>query len=67
MLLNNFDEIFNAWIKEVKSKPILTMVEDICRQIMACSSNKKGIESNRPNAQYAPRMKRSWRSQKVIQ
>ena len=29
MLLNNLVESFNAWIKEAKSKPILTMLEDI--------------------------------------
>jgi hypothetical protein len=31
MLLNNLGESFNAWIKEVGSKPILTKLEDICR------------------------------------
>ena len=35
ILLNNLAKSFNAWIKESRSKPILTMLEDICRQIMA--------------------------------
>ncbi|XP_059431442.1 uncharacterized protein LOC132164938 [Corylus avellana] len=41
MLLNNLTESFNAWIKETRSKPILTMVEDIHRQIMARFQQKK--------------------------
>ena len=46
MLLNNLAECFNAWIKESRSKPILTMLEDICQQIMACFKQKRnGIQS----------------------
>ncbi|XP_059458345.1 uncharacterized protein LOC132187941 [Corylus avellana] len=35
MLLNNLAECLNAWIKDARSKPILTMIEDIRWQIMA--------------------------------
>jgi hypothetical protein len=46
MLLNNLAECFNAWIKESRSKPILTMLEDIRRQIMARFQQKRnGIRS----------------------
>ena len=46
MLLNNLPECFNAWIKESRSKPILTMLEDIRRQIMARFQQKRnGIQS----------------------
>jgi hypothetical protein len=46
MLLNNLAKCFNAWIKESRSKPILTMLEDICCQIMARFQQKKnGIRS----------------------
>jgi hypothetical protein len=31
MLLNNLVESFNAWIKEARCKPILTMVKEIHR------------------------------------
>ena len=34
MLLNNLVESFNTWTKEARSKPILTVVEDIRRQII---------------------------------
>ncbi|XP_059446652.1 uncharacterized protein LOC132178221 [Corylus avellana] len=46
MLLNNLAESFNALIKDAKSKHILTMVEDIRRQIMIRFQQKKdGIRS----------------------
>jgi hypothetical protein len=46
LLLNNLAESFNAWIKDARSKPILTMCEEICRQLMARFQQKrKGIWS----------------------
>jgi hypothetical protein len=46
MLLNNLAESFNAWIKEARGKPILTMVEKIRWQIMARFQQKRnGIRS----------------------
>ena len=46
MLLNNLAKCFNAWIKESRSKPILTMLEDIRWQIMARFQQKRnGIQS----------------------
>ena len=46
MLLNNLAKCFNAWIKESRSKPILTMCENIRQQIMACFQQKRnGIRS----------------------
>ncbi|XP_059461803.1 uncharacterized protein LOC132190770 [Corylus avellana] len=41
MLLNNLAESFNAWIKEVRSKPILTILEEIRLQIMARFQQKR--------------------------
>ena len=40
-MLNNLAESFNAWIKEARGKPILTMVEEICRQIMTQFQQKR--------------------------
>ena len=46
MLLNNLTESFNTWIKDARSKPILTMCEEIRQQIMACFQPKRnGIRS----------------------
>ncbi|XP_059450921.1 uncharacterized protein LOC132181698 [Corylus avellana] len=46
MLLSNLAESFNAWIKEARSKPILTMLEEISQQIMARFQQKRnGIRS----------------------
>ncbi|XP_059428510.1 uncharacterized protein LOC132162269 [Corylus avellana] len=46
MLLNNLVESFNAWIKEARIKPILTMLEEIRLQIMARFQQKRnGIRS----------------------
>ena len=30
-MLNNLAESFNAWIKDARNQPILTICEDICR------------------------------------
>jgi len=40
MLLNNLVETFNAWIKESRDKPFLTMLEMIRRQLMTRSQQK---------------------------
>jgi hypothetical protein len=46
LLLNNLAESFNAWIKDARSKPILTMCEETHRQLMARFQQKrKGIQS----------------------
>jgi hypothetical protein len=41
MLLNNLADTFNAWIKESKDKPLLTMLEMIRRQLMTRFQQKK--------------------------
>ena len=43
ILLNNLAESFDAWIKEATGKPILTMVEEIRRQIMVRFQQKRNI------------------------
>ena len=47
MLLNNLAKSFNAWIKDAWGKPIHTMIEDICQQIMTCFYQKRdGIRAS---------------------
>jgi len=41
MLLNNLAETFNAWIKDARDKPILTMMEMIRRQLMMRVQQKR--------------------------
>lgn len=41
MFLNNLAETFNAWIKDSRDKPLLTMLEMIRRQLMARFQQKR--------------------------
>lgn len=47
MLVNNLAESFNAWIKDARDKPLLTMMEMIRRQLMARLQRKRdGIRAS---------------------
>jgi hypothetical protein len=41
MLMNNLAETFNAWIKESRDKPLLTMLKMIRRQLMTRFQQKR--------------------------
>ncbi|XP_056691882.1 uncharacterized protein [Spinacia oleracea] len=53
---NNMAETFNSWISEAREKPILTMLEEIRRQVM-CRMVDKKAEAAKCNGIVTPRIR----------